>query len=108
MYAEYEPPVSAVHPWARSYPGLQKDMPRYDLLNMPPWSLAFCDDITLAHKVKGGRPRMLLAYDCVTGGIRVKHERSKADHGPAQSTSHRCLSRSTAPARLWSSMRPRG
>jgi hypothetical protein len=82
-YAEYEPPVSAVHPWARSYPGLQKDMPRYDLLNMPPWSLAFCDDITLAHKVKGGRPRMLLAYDCVTGGIRVKHERSKADHGPA-------------------------
>ena len=82
-YAEYEPPVSAVHPWARSYPGLQKDMPRYDLLNMPPWSLAFCDDIALAHRVKGGRPRMLVAYDCVTGGIRVKHERSKADHGPA-------------------------
>ena len=82
-YAEYQPPASAVHPWARSYPGLQEDMPRYDLLNMPPWSLAFCDDITLAHKVKGGRPRMLLAYDCVTGGIRVKHEHSKADHGPA-------------------------
>ena len=58
-------------------------MPRYNLLNMPPWSLAFCDDITLAHKVKGGRPRMLVAYDCVTGGIRVKHERSKAFHGPA-------------------------
>ena len=65
VYAEYQPPTSSVHPWARSYPGLQEDMPRYDLLNMPPWSLAFCDDITLAHKVKGGRPRVLMAYDCV-------------------------------------------
>ena len=61
---------------------MEKDQPRYDLLSMPPWSLFFADDITFGHKVKGGRPRMLLVYDCVTAGYRVKHEKSKARLSP--------------------------
>ena len=74
-YPDYQPAESAVHPWARSYPGLQKGMPRYDVLNMPPWSLFFADDITFGHKVRGARPRMLFAYDVVTGGMRRRYFR---------------------------------
>ena len=72
---------SKVKEHARNYPGLQKDGPRWDLSSMPPWSLIFVDEISFDFHVKGKRQHALLAYDLVTGGVRVKLSHKKSEHG---------------------------
>ena len=52
----------------------------YDKLR--PSELLFADEIEFEQfKVKGKKPSMLLVYDAMTGGIRVKAENSKREHG---------------------------
>ena len=78
---EKEAPPGNVVPWARFIAGVKPGiMVDYDKLR--PSELLFADEIEFEQfKVKGKKQSMLLVYDAMTGGIRVKAENSKREHG---------------------------
>ena len=78
---EKEAPPGEVALWARfiagAKPGIMVD---YDQLR--PSELLFTDKIEFDQfKVKGKKQSMLLVYDAMTGGIQVRAENSKREHG---------------------------
>ena len=72
---------TSVNPWARGYPALQPNAPRWDLDSLPPHSLLFVDPITFDFRVKGRRQHSLITYDYVTGGVRPLALQSKSEAG---------------------------
>ena len=80
-----EVPTLAVEPtgikaWALAYPGLAAKG-RWDISVMQPGSLWFVDIIVLDFKVTGKKQGMLVCWDIVGGGIRVRPLKRKADAG---------------------------
>ena len=80
---DYPVKDSPIKPHARHYPALRPDAPRWDLRGLQPWSLVFVDEISFDFKVKGKRQHALMAYDLITGGVRVKLVKRKKELGDA-------------------------
>ena len=78
---EKEAPLGEVTPWARFIAGSKLGI-MVDYEQLRPSEPLFADEIEFKQlKVKGKKQSMLLVYDAMTGGIRVKAENSKREHG---------------------------
>ena len=71
--------IVAAH--AACYPALRMLSPRWDVRMMFPWQLVFVDRVCFDFKLRGSKVHMLVVYDLVTGGVRVRPSRSKAEDG---------------------------
>ena len=78
---EKEVPLGEVAPWAQFIAGAKPEI-MVDYEQLRPSELLFADEIEFEHfKVKEKKQSMLLVYDAMTWGIRVKAENSKREHG---------------------------
>ena len=72
--------TSSIKAWALAYPGLAA-RGRWDISAMQPGSLWFVDIIALDFMVTGKKQGMLVCWDIVSGGVRVRPLKRKADAG---------------------------
>ena len=66
---------------AMCYPALQQGQPRWQVKYLMPWALVFADLITFDFRVRGNKAHLLVVYDLVTDGVRVRPVKRKAEIG---------------------------
>ena len=77
----YDVGASKVNPFLRWVPGVVPDSACWDLQAMEPWSLSYLNKVSFAFKAKVKRHHALMGYDVVSGGVCMKQEMSKRQHG---------------------------